>query len=263
MILSNSIPEHYCEIDYLNQINSILSKKLDDSFVVYIIHNDLTQHEKKNISRQIRGYTKKIAIHISDEYGSTDLYNLFDLVFRFYHSNLCDNKKVFNINIGYNCSGNTNIQFNNKIPLSERKKKVFFSGQYRSDLSNAIKTLKNKYDISFTSGFRQGLSINDYIQCLSESKICLVPRGISPETFRYSESFASGCIVITTENINTWYYKDSPAYFLNNWNELSDDLIENILGSNIDNKYLLNIDYYKKRLSPEANAQYIENICKI
>jgi hypothetical protein len=114
--------------------------------------------------------------------------------------------------------------------------------------------------LNFTSGFREGINIIEYTNLLSNSKISLVPKGVSPETFRFSESFAAGCIVITTEKINVWYYENCPAIFINDWSELNQNLIDNI--QNPDLIRIKGIEYYEKYLSAKANANYILNKIK-
>jgi hypothetical protein len=102
----------------------------------------------------------------------------------------------------------------------------------------------------------------EYLKTLSDTKICLVPKGVSYETFRYTEAFASGCIVITTvkpSHVNTWFYENSPAIFIDSWSELTDDFITKILSSDINKKYNENIEYYNNYLSPESNSRFIIN----
>jgi hypothetical protein len=98
------------------------------------------------------------------------------------------------------------------------------------------------------------------MEMLSESKICLVPSGYSPETFRYSESFGSGCIVITDSIDNVWYYHHTPAIVVPNWSVVTEQFLINILNSNINEIQQKNLEYYEKCLSPESNANYIINI---
>ena len=253
------LPFEYCEVDYITKIYTILNNTFDDSFDLYVIDGGYN----KEIIKDSNNIT--IAIHVGNEGWYDDrLYDKFDLVFRYYFNEYCDNVKVFPINIGYNSWGLKNIIFNNQKKLSERGKDVFFVGQLkdniRNDFRDAAMTLTTKYDIRFSNGFRQGVPFMEYLDILSDTKICLVPRGVSNETFRLSEAFASGCIVITTvksSHINTWYYENLPAVFINNWSELNESLIKKILSSDIDKKYEENLKYYDDYLSPEANANFI------
>lgn len=258
MILKNTFPNHFCEISYINSLITELKKYLSDEYVFFLIYEGLNENFITEIQKN---KNKKIAIHLGNEINYDNrLYEHFDLIFRTYHYDRCDNRKVFNISLGYNSSGKTHIEFNNKKKLSDRKIDVFFSGQvnHREVFYNHVKNgLKGNYDINFTKSFREGMNIDEYISTLSETKICLVPNGQSRETFRYAEALASGCIVITTENLDVWYYKNSPAYFIDNWSSLSDEYINKILKSDIDSKQQENIKYYQEYLSPKASCDYI------
>lgn len=249
---------NFSEYDYLKKIVDILSDNLDDNYHLYIIHDNF----KGNII--IDKNIINIAIHIGNEVRySNKNYEKFNYIFRFYLEHKCDYKKIFPISIGYNSSGkNTNFQFKNNIELKNRESDVFFIGnkKVRKSFYNAIKKYISIYDIRFTDGFRQGMKINDYIEQLNNTKICLVPAGSSPETYRYTEAFASGCIVITTIKCESWFYENSPAIFIRKWSDFNEELVNKILNSDLKTLYDLNLKYYYEKLSPEANANYIINI---
>jgi hypothetical protein len=256
MILKNELPKHYCEIDYIENIIKILEDKLPNNLELYILNNDF------NLPITLNNNTK-VGIHIGNEVGwDTKNYDKLDIIFRFYQSEKCDNIKIFPINIGYNSSGNNQIYFISLKNINERSIDVFFKGQstHRNNFFNNLALKKYKKNIVKTTGFRQGDTIEDYLETLSNSKICLVPKGLSSETFRYTEAFASGCIVITTEKISTWFYENSPAFFVQNWNEVNDEFIDKILELDLLIEKEKSLNYYQKYLSPQANANYILKI---
>jgi hypothetical protein len=261
MIIQNKLPIHYCEVSYIKLIEEQLLKEFDDNYSLYIIHPDLDVVEGLKFGEKIKNDTNyKIAIHNGNEVSfDSKYYEFFDIIFRFYLQENCDYNKVFPINIGFNSSGEYNIHPNKGNKLSERTNDVFFMGNtsVRYEFYKSINNLSNKYDINFTNGFRTGLPIRDYYNKLSNSKICLCPNGVSPETFRYTESLGSGCIVITKDKVNSWFYENSTAIFINDWSEVTEEFINNILSSNIDEKYKENLDYYERFLSPQSNAEYI------
>jgi hypothetical protein len=261
MIIQNKLPKHYCELSYIQLIEEQLVKEFNNDYSLYIIHSDLDVIEGLDFGKKIKNDTNyKIAIHVGNEVSyNPKYYEFFDIIFRFYLQEKCDYNKIFPINIGFNSSGEYNIFPNKGKTLSERTNDVFFMGNksVRYGFYNSINNLSKKYDINFTDGFRSGLSIEDYYNKLSNSKICLVPNGMSPETFRYSESLGSGCIVITKDKINSWFYENSTAIFVNDWSEVTEEFIKNILSSNIDLKYEENLNYYERCLSPDANTKYI------
>jgi hypothetical protein len=258
------VPPHYCEVSYLNEMISFLEKELDDRFVLCVIYEELYKYE--NIIDENEYKDKiKIAIHVGNEtIFKNKFYDSFDYIFRFYLSEFCDYKKVFPINIGYNSSGRDSVNFFSNKKIINRNYDCFFSGQInnhnRISLVNKISKLKNdKNFYGTTKGFRQGLEIDDYVQIMSNSKISLVPKGVSPETFRFTESFASGCVVITTEKLNVWYYDNCPAIFLDSWESLTQELIDEILQRDLELESQKSLDYYKNFLSAESNSKYILN----
>lgn len=259
-INGNFLDPNFSEYDYLKKIVEYLNLNLDDNYHLYIIHDKFNSKiiNEKNVV--------KIAIHIGNEVKfSNKNYDKFDYIFRFYLEHKCDYKKIFPISIGYNSSGkDNNIIFRNNIKLTNRKCDVFFMGNknVRKSFYNSVKKYIDIYDLRFTDGFRKGLSINEYLDQLNNSKICLVPSGSSPETYRYTEAFASGCIVITTSKVDSWFYENSPAIFIKKWSDFNENLVKSILSSNLDIKYNNNLKYYNDKLSPEANAQYILNVLK-
>lgn len=146
--------------------------------------------------------------------------------------------------------------------IDNRKIDIFYSGQplsSRQILVNVLNNLKSKFEIysNITPSFRTGLNIDDYYHMLGDTKISVCPDGTSIDTFRYVESFGSGCLVITTnKDRNLWYYEKSPAIFINNWDELTEDLINSLL---LDNEKLREegLKYYQEYLSEEAVAEFI------
>lgn len=259
------LPPHYCEISYLNEIINQLKSKLNDNYVLFVIYEELYYKEKIVDNEKYKDKIK-ICIHPGNEtVYKNKFYDEFDFVFRYYLSNNCDYKKVFPINIGYNSSGLEILNFNSYKKMDERNINCFFSGQInnqnRMSLINKLKTFNNdKNLINVTKGFRQGFEVEKYKDILSDTKICLVPKGVSPETFRFTESFASGCIVITTEKLDVWYYESCPAIFLDSWESLNEDFINNLLNKNLEIERQKSLEYYDKYLSGVSNAEYIIRI---
>jgi hypothetical protein len=266
MIVKNVTPPHYSEVSYIGFIIEYLEKKLDNSYSLYLIHPDLQYVGGKELEEEIvKDSNFKIAIHLSNEVGfDSSYYDKLDIIFRFYLSKNCDLKKVYPINIGYNSSGKESIKPKSEKKILERNFDVTFIGNknVRYDFTESISKISENYNIHFTDGFRQGLPIEEYYDMLSETKICLVPSGISPETFRYSESFGSGCVVITDNLDEAWYHQNSPAIVISDWSEVTKEFLDNILNSDLENLQTKGLDYYNNHLSPESNAEYILNVLK-
>ena len=66
------------------------------------------------------------------------------------------------------------------------------------------------------------LDAEEYSNTLMNTKICLVPRGTSPETFRFFEGLRYGCVLITERLPSRWFYDGAPVIQVDEWSELRD-----------------------------------------
>jgi len=252
--------DNLCETNYFNGITDVLNNYLTEySIVVTANYNTLP----------VTKY-KKIVILGGDEGGVAGL-NLYSqypdvvVVFRFYNTiERYDNKYIFPIPIGYNCRSNGEIMVKMypEKKISDRKYDVFYSGQvleWRKPLVDALEQLSKTFNIYSqpTSGFRQGLCIDDYYKTMGDTKICVCPDGTAVDTFRFVEACGSGCVVITTLKPDLWYYHNAPVYYINSWGELTRQFLENILTSDLDTLQTNINKYYTECLSEEAVANYI------
>ena len=74
--------------------------------------------------------------------------------------------------------------------------------------------------INFTSGFKAGLSPDQYGSMLTDSKVVLCPKGFdSTETFRHMEAIRAGAVVISEPLPDTHFYRNSPIRCVSNWRE--------------------------------------------
>jgi hypothetical protein len=261
--------DFWCETRYINNIIDYLKDKLDNVSIVVT----------PNLHSLPPTKFKKIVILTGDELGriSANPYKNQDVlaVFRIFNvKGRYDNRYVFPIPPGYNWTMHNDstkkmVRMYPEKKLSERKYDIFFSGQplpWRVDVFNSLNKLSGKFNVlsSVNKSFRTGLHIDEYYKILGETKIALSPDGTSIDCFRYVEALGSGCIVITTnKDTDIWYYKDTPAFFINSWNELNEDLINRILSMDLDDLYTKNLNYYNERLSEEAVAKYILDNIKV
>lgn len=254
--------EKWCEVRYLDTVISYLNEKITD----YSIIVTPNMHTLPNTK-----YNKIIVILTGDETGRFNLNN-FNIpnikIFRFFNRiGSYDNKTIFPIPPGYNWTMHNDyskqmIKMYPEKKLSERKYDISFLGQplpWRTEIFNKLNQLSGKYNVlsSVSPSFRTGVYIDDYYKLMGDTKIALAPDGTSVDTFRYVEAFGSGCIVITTNKDDIWYYRNSPAFFINSWTELNEKFIENILSMNLDKVYEKNLKYYNDILSEKAVAEYI------
>ncbi len=59
-----------------------------------------------------------------------------------------------------------------------------------------------------------------YSELLAQTRICLVPRGNSPETFRFFEALRAGCVVVCESLPGHWFYRGAPALTVRHWEDL-------------------------------------------
>ena len=254
-------PGSYSEVYTYGQVIQLLKKRLGNHFALYVKHGD-GPYQLHLIEQpgQIR-----IMIHISNEvfYDDTD-YERFDFVFRFYLPERCDGQKVFPIPLGVSSHGKVDYDYGPNLPLQQRSNNLFFKGQihHREAFAAALNQLSIPNSlIEFTDGFRGGDDLASYHRKLDQSKIVLVPGGLSPETFRYAEAFARGCCVITDEPPGQWWHEESPARFIQDWNQVG-EVIQETLASMSETTHLDNRRYYYQKLSPKAIADYIEGVVR-
>lgn len=138
-------------------------------------------------------------------------------------------------------------------PMKKRTQNYFFSGgitkgtdfgfrkwlsspkiQARQDLVAAVTAMEAKHpELSSSQSVRVhveqatgALDDNrDYAERLMNARICLAPRGSVADTWRYFEGLKSGCVVVTNPLPDEWYYRDTPAIQIQDWDELESVLL--------------------------------------
>jgi hypothetical protein len=93
-----------------------------------------------------------------------------------------------------------------------------------------------KVELSLTPSFHatKHEEARIYSERMMDTKICLVPRGTSFETFRFFEGLRYGCIVVAEALPSRWFYDGSPAIRIKDWSELG-EIVEKL----IENNYLM------------------------
>lgn len=267
-----SIPDRdfWCETMYLDNVIEVLNENLENYSI--IVTNNLKELPEAKF--------QKLVILTGDEKGNLGLSPYYGqnvkAVFRIYNrTHTYNNRYVFPISCGYNWTMHSDRtkkmkRMYHEKPLSERKYDIFYSGQIippvtgyhtsRTLMNESLKNLSKEFNIYTNNynGFRSGIDIDEYYKILGDTKISLCPEGTSVDTFRYNESMGSGCVVITTKKDNDlWYYKNSPAIFLDSWSQLNNELINNLLKGDLDSLYKKNLEYYDNVISEKAVAHYI------
>lgn len=271
-----------CEPPYLMEAFKKINHKIDNSYN-FIIARTNSNEEKEHFEKCIQPDKKNVLFLLSDEFGIVPPFlDRLHLVFRTYsRRDLCDNKKIFPIPCGYSCGYVSFAAKNdwvyieqNKKPLIERPYDIFYSGQKspnRISFIDSLNRVKDKFKsvVNITDGFAKGYELDEYYNLMHNSKIAVVPNGaVVPESFRYFEAFESNCIVITTYprwsyDFNLWFYDNSPAVFIHDWRELTEDLIRSLLTEQSLKEYeVKNKEYFDKSISPKGISEYILKIIK-
>jgi hypothetical protein len=102
-----------------------------------------------------------------------------------------------------------------------------------------------------------------YSRHMVDTKICLVPRGTSLETFRFFEALRAGCVIISDPLPSRWFYDGSPAIILDDWQALP-NLIDRVLDDPtlLETKHEAALDWWKNVCSEEAVGTYMARLLR-
>jgi hypothetical protein len=136
----------------------------------------------------------------------------------------------------------------------------------RDRMIESLMLLKNKYpdiniELFLIDKFLHGeskIASDSYSLDMMNTKICLVPRGTSFETFRFFEGLRYGCIVITETLPKHWFYEGSPAIHIKDWSQLDDVLIELISSKEtMLEKHKASLNWWDSKCSEAAVGDYM------
>lgn len=102
------------------------------------------------------------------------------------------------------------------------------------------------------------LSAEAYSEALMDTRLCLAPRGTSPETFRYFEGLRCGCVVIAEPQPARWFYDGAPTVEITDWRRLP-EVASELLGDP-DRMSALHdaaLRWWAERCSEEAVGAYV------
>ncbi len=250
-----SLEAAYLE-DFFNKIHSLLPHRFTD-FHFHILHHNLAA-----APLDLPNFGKNhILIWLSDESSQLppDIFRKFQFILKSYHlpSDTPPNVHPFPL-----CGSNSVIR-TPPTQFSSRKTTVFFSGNlnknraelfYRlkfpslqsfsfpnsSFLLGALSALTKKLTwntnlsssipgsyLAFTKSFRSGLSETEYASKLSDTQICLCPKGFhTTETIRHFEAMRLGCVILSSPLPPSPFYNGSPILEIPNWRNLRTSIID-------------------------------------
>jgi hypothetical protein len=121
-----------------------------------------------------------------------------------------------------------------------------------------------KVELCLTSGFYTMTQTNlqTYSDSLMNTKICLIPRGTSFETYRFCEAIRYGCIPIVEALPAHWFYSGSPAIAIKNWRNLPQILEELLTNPELmEEKHRQSWQWWQQKCSEVTVSNYmIDNV---
>ena len=110
---------------------------------------------------------------------------------------------------------------------------------------------------SFTESTMTGAG-DRYTEIMADTKIALVPRGSSVETYRFFEAMRQGCVVICDRLPPHWFYVGCPAIQVDNWGNVEAE----VRALSADPERLVDLHrkslvWWDEKLSERAVAQLI------
>jgi hypothetical protein len=149
-----------------------------------------------------------------------------------------------------------------KSPKTQsREKMLYHLEQFKQQHPNF------QVELSLTTGFYSMTEQNlqTYADKLMNSKICLIPRGTSFETYRFYEAIRYGCIPIIEALPSHWFYEGSPAIKIKNWRNLP-RILEQLLTDRhlMEQKCQQSWQWWQEKCSELAASNYIvENLSRL
>jgi len=218
-----------------------LAEMLPDSYRIVVKYGNVDTPKFNDDIKTIEFATSRESHNVPISFYRDDIYAIFSNYFMLDKWGLpMSNPLAYPLPIG------TFIDFDNAPeikPLPERKYDFSFIGQiphtgtrdcFKRNMENMLKEQKKKsgkqfkYFLQYTEGFGKGMSKEDYIDLLNDSKIVLCPTGAySLETFRFFEAIKMGAIPLVEQLPKFWYYEKAP-YFYGKWQRL-DTILSNSL----------------------------------
>jgi hypothetical protein len=138
-------------------------------------------------------------------------------------------------------------------------------GYSRTEMITALNEVKREHPelkvrlfITSDFGHVSGLDAKSYSQEMMNSKICLVPRGNVPETFRFFEALRYGCIVVTEALPSRWFYDGSPALQVEDWSDL-EGIVKRLIEDErlMQRKHHMSLEWWKTKCSEAAVGAYL------
>jgi hypothetical protein len=116
-----------------------------------------------------------------------------------------------------------------------------------------------RIDVRLTRGFDASVAASPeaYSRALMDARVCLAPRGTSPETFRVLEGLRYGCVVVTGPLPGHWFYRDAPLVRLNRWADLPRALPALDDPAELERRHAASLAWWHERCSEAAVGRWL------
>lgn len=96
-----------------------------------------------------------------------------------------------------------------------------------------------------------GKGFDTYLDDIYNHKYVICPAGNGVDTHRFWEALYMGSIPIVKKNINNWFYNDMPVLYVNDWEAVTEDLLDAMWSMYMKgewDKQKLTFEYWKNRI---------------
>lgn len=96
-----------------------------------------------------------------------------------------------------------------------------------------------------------GKGFDGYIDNVYNHKYVVCPRGNGIDTHRLWETLYMGSVPIVKRDINNWYYNALPILYVNDWSDITEELLHDMWGlydGGDYNKKILEFSYWKNKI---------------
>lgn len=96
-----------------------------------------------------------------------------------------------------------------------------------------------------------GKGFDQYLDNIYNHKYVPCPRGNGIDTHRLWETLYMGNVPIVKKDINTWFYNELPILYVNDWNEINKELLEDMwdtYNSGEWDREVLTFEYWAKKI---------------
>ncbi len=98
---------------------------------------------------------------------------------------------------------------------------------------------------------KNGLRFDEYLYNVSDHKFMICPEGSGIDCHRFWECLYLGTIPVVKKCINSWFYNDMPVLYVNEWEEISEELLNDMWPTFKDgewNKEKLTFTWWKNKI---------------